>query len=73
MIWAFKGNKCTYNIPRISKVGVRSHEKAHSNDLHGHFPGVDNEEDEVNNIDVVRDKIDFLVQGEEKTVDEDDE
>ena len=61
--------KYTYNIPRVPQVRVISHEKAHSNNLHRHFPCVDEQEDEINGFNVVRDSVHLLVQGKEETVD----
>ena len=44
---------------------MRSHEEAHSNDFHGHFPGVDDEKDEIDGLNVVGDNIDFFIKSEE--------
>ena len=61
----------TYDIPRVSKIRVRSHEEAHSNDFHGHFPCVDDQEHEIDGLDVLGDHFDLFVQGKEQTVDQD--
>lgn len=63
----------TYNIPGVPQVGVCPHKKAHCNDLHRHFPRVNNEEDEIDWIDVIGDQIDLLIEGKEQTVDHNDE
>lgn len=51
---------------------MRSHKESHSNNLHGHFPCIDDEEDEIDGVDVLGDHVDFLIQGKEQTVDQDD-
>ena len=45
-----------------------SHEKAHSNDLHRHFTGVDKQENKIDSFDIIRNSIHFLVQCKEDTV-----
>ena len=52
---------------------MSSHEKSHGNDLHGHFPSVNDEEYEIDYIDIIGNKIDFFVESKEEAVDENDE
>ena len=47
---------------------MRSHEKSHSNNLHTHFPCVDEQEDEINCVNVLCDGVDLLIEGQEGTV-----
>jgi hypothetical protein len=46
-----------------------THDKAHSNDLHRHFTGIDKQENKIDSFDIVRNSIHFLVQCKEHTVD----
>ena len=52
---------------------MSSHEESHSNNLHRHFPCIDEQEDEINSINVFCNSIDLLVEGEERTVYKNDE
>lgn len=44
---------------------MSSHEKSHSNNFHGHFPGVDNEKNEIDGFYILCYDLDFLVKSEE--------
>jgi len=48
------------------------HEKAHSNDFHGHFPSVDNQEDQIDDSHILCYNVYFLIERQEQAVEEDD-
>ena len=50
-----------------------SHEEAHSNDLHRHFPCIDDKENEIDGLNIVCYNVNFLVKCEEQTVNQNDE
>jgi len=52
---------------------MSSHEESHCNDLHCHFPGVNNEKDEINDVDIIGDNFNFFIEGQEEAVNENDE
>ena len=60
------------NVPRISQVTVSSHEKAHCDDLEDHFHCIDVKEDEIDLLVVLSDHLDFLIERQKDTVDQDD-
>lgn len=52
---------------------MSSHEESHCNDLHCHFPGINNEKDKINDVDIIGDNFDFFIESQEEAVNENDE
>lgn len=63
----------TYNIPGVPQVRVCPHKEPHRDDFHCHFPCVDYQKHKVDRLNVFRDWVDFLIEGEEHAVNQYDE